>query len=110
MGEEERIEEINELLEKAVKMPGLADIMRVEEANDKRIPRKVAAMEVARWVDKTRITAMGGILLMFFVLALILYEAEGYAFVVTCGAVAFFAWQLGVAVRFRNYLKSKYGV
>jgi len=85
-------------------------IERLIAIENRKIDRRTAAIEAARWVDKVRITAAGGIVLVFLMMSALLYASEGYAFIVSSAAVAFFAWQLGNAVKFRRYLRERYGI
>jgi len=72
------------------------------------INKRLAAMEVYRWVNKTYITALGGVILVFLMFGVLIYAGEGLAFLVTSATLAFFAWQLGIAARYRYYLKARY--
>ena len=83
---------------------------RVLKSESGKISKRVAAAEVARWVTWLILASVGGLILLFVQFGAMIYASEGYAFLVTAAGCGFFAMFVAIAIRYRNYLRVKYGV
>ncbi|WP_456477606.1 hypothetical protein [Geoglobus ahangari] len=85
-------------------------IERVLDMEKGTIKKSVAAREVAVWAGRAATTAIAGIVLTMVSFGLVVYDATAYAFIMTAGALGFFAYQFSTAQRMINYLKQRYQI
>lgn len=74
------------------------------------ISKKVAAVEVAKWVSYTANTALCGFFVTLALFLTAMYELEGYDFVISAGGLGMFAFMFAHARKTMNYLKKKYNI
>ena len=88
----------------------IAEEIERRKAERSKIDKRLAAMEVARWVDKTYYTAIIGIVLILLMFGASAYASEGFDFLVAAGGTGYFAWVVATSKKFRNYLRAKYDI
>lgn len=100
-------EELREMLDRLSKDELIERVLEMEKGT---IKKSIAAREVAVWAGRVTTTAIVGIVLTMISFGLVVYDAAGYAFIVTAGALGFFAYQFSRAQRMINYLRQRYQI
>ena len=78
--------------------------------NTAMIPKKVASVEVIRWVLKTRGISILALAILCLMVTLIGVGLEAYAFIIGIGSMGLFVYHFVVSDKMVKYLKKKYNI